>query len=692
MFSPIKWPALAAIVVLIQAGAAAAQDSRAAESAPASSPAKDVDALLKQLESTDCDEMAAAFDGLSKSDALVPNLERLLRSPNRTVLAWTMFRLIELGPAAKDSSEVVLRKLETLAHDDTLPELFIRALAAMDTPSTAIAESFKRTFRTKSGLELATPGFSFMTLFQHDRAGAWSVPVVAAVLESPDAYARMLAAKELGKYGPKALSAVPALLAALAADYPDKGKSKDPRADVIASSYGEKSADLFTKPRVTGWAPSEDSFFEYRNPYVWAIARIGPGARTAVKPLLEIAASGHVALRPDALRALATIAPANPDVHRLATSWVSHANPFLRLGAEDAVRILGPRAAGARKDLVKLLADARPYELRAIFRALEAVADPKPDLVGLVAAVKKPKPDGVSIAAALSLGMIDQPDAALLAALQEGLKSTHPALVCAAAYSLGRLVPPPAAAAKDLLAVLRKIEVDEDMMLWDATKAAFAIEALGRLGSASADARDRMLRMMREVKEQRWPVLTLSGLTEELIARTCWMIRQPPDALTSPVVVDAAVESDPPWFADWGLKPPAAGVVHWGYQPSPDHLILQFGAFPDLWADWSTVLQDGFAECVFLSIRREEEGLDVRLLDADHATLWALQRVPETRPSALYKLEARTKPGNLDTAERLDLDFRVRALKDEEHDGQHYPSYRWRGGFSLPNPFRKAPK
>jgi hypothetical protein len=690
--SSTRWPALAAIVVLIQAGAAAAQESRAPESAPASSPTNDVDALLKQLESPDPEEMEAAWDALSKSGALVPNLERLLQSPNRTLLAWTMFHLIELGPAAKGSSEVVLRKLETLRRDDSLPELFLRALAAMGTPPEAIAESFKRTLQAKSEVENFFPALSVRNLFNHDRAGAWSVPVIAAVLESSDDYARMLAAKELGRYGPKAVTAVPALLAALAADYPVKGKSKDPRADAIASSYGEKGSDLFTKPKASGWAPAEESFFEYRNPYVWAIARAGPSARTAVLPLLEIAANGHVALRPDALRALATIAPANSDVQKLATGWLSHPNPFLRLGAEDAVRILGPRAAGARKDLVKLLADARPYELRAIFRALDAVGDVKPDLVALVEAVKKPKPDAASIAAAHSLGMIDQPDAALLAALQEGLKSAHPALVCAAAYSLGRLVPTPAAAAKDLLAVLRKIEVDEDMMLWDATKAAFVTEALGRLGSASAEARDRMMRMMREIKAQRWPVLTLSGLTEELIARTCWMIRQPPDALTAPAVVDASVESDPPWFGDWAQKPPDAGVVLWGYQPSSDHLMLQFGAFPDLWADWSTVPEDGFAKSVVLSIRREEEGLDVRLLDRDFAVLWALQRAPETRPSALYRLEARSRPADLDTAERLDLDFRVREIKDLEHDGQRYPSYRWRGGFSIPNPFRKSPK
>jgi hypothetical protein len=562
----------------------------------------------------------------------------------------------------------------------------------METPPATIAESFKRTFQTHSGLEHASPAFSFGSLFRHDRGGAWSVPVIAAVLESPSDYARVVAARELGKYGSRALPAVPALLAALAADYPAKGKSKDGQADLIGSSYGEKSTDLFTKPRVTGWAPSEEAFFEYRNAYLWAIARAGPGAREAVKPLLEIAAGGHVALRPDALRALATIAPANPDVQKLATTWLSHPNPFLRLGAEDAVRILGTRVPGARKDLVKLLPDARPYELRAIFRALEAVGDARPDLVGLVAAVKKPKPDGASIAAALSLGMIDQPDAALLAALQEGLKSANPALVCAAAYSLGRLVPSPGAAAKDLLAVLRKIEVDEDMMLWDATKAAFLTEALGRLGSASADARDRMLRMMREVKGQQWPVLPLSGLTDELIARTCWMIRQPPEALTSPVVVDAAVESDPPWFADWALNPPDAGVVLWAHQPAADHLMVQFGSFPETWADWSTVPPPLFAESVFLSIRREEEGLDVRLLDPDLAALWALQRSTESRPSSLYRLEARTRPGNLDSAERLDLDFRVRALKDEEHDGQRYPSYRWRGGFSIPNPFRKGPK
>ena len=37
--------------------------------------------------------------------------------------------------------------------------------------------------------------------------------------------------------------------------------------------------------------------------------------------------------------------------------------------------------------------------------------------------------------------------------------------------------------------------------------------------------------------------------------------------------------------------------------------------------------------------------------------------------------------------ESRDLDFRTRELKPTDHE-----SFRWRGGFSIPNPFRKSPR
>ena len=77
--------------------------------------------------------------------------------------------------------------------------------------------------------------------------------------------------------------------------------------------------------------------------------------------------------------------------------------------------------------------------------------------------------------------------------------------------------------------------------------------------------------------------------------------------LTAPAVADASVESDPPWFADWALNPPDAGVVLWAHQPSADHVMIQYGSFPEAWTDWATAPRTYFDASVFLSIRREED-------------------------------------------------------------------------------------
>jgi hypothetical protein len=109
-------------------------------------------------------------------------------------------------------------------------------------------------------------------------------------------------------------------------------------------------------------------------------------------------------------------------------------------------------------------------------------------------------------------------------------------------------------------------------------------------------------------------------------------------------------------------------------------------------ADWSTVSRNAFDGSVLLTLRSEEDGVDLRVLEFDRAIAWALQRDTETRPTDLYKLECRRKPADIGSAERLDLDFRARQIKDAVHEGERYASYRWRGGFSIPNPFRTTRK
>src|SRR5262249_22877240 len=153
---------------------------------------------------------------------------------------------------------------------------------------------------------------------------------------------------------------------------------------------------------------------------------------------------------------------------------------------------------------------SRAYELRAIARAFEAIGwEDRPPVAALVSAVRKTKPDSSSFSAAHRLGLLEKPDASVIDALREGLKSRERRMVCLSTLSLGRLAPGSADAAPDLARLLASIELSEAMNVWDATKAFYAMEALGRLGSAASAALPTLTKMIRAIEKQYWGVLTV---------------------------------------------------------------------------------------------------------------------------------------------------------------------------------------
>jgi hypothetical protein len=164
------------------------------------------------------------------------------------------------------------------------------------------------------------------------------------------------------------------------------------------------------------------------------------------------------------------------------------------------------------------------------------------------------------------------------------------------------------------------------------------------------------------------------------------MIKPPSYSLEAALAPSPGIRTDPSWFADWGLDPPDGGCMLWEYQTTSGIRLLEFGSFPEMHADWSTVSRGAFDHSVFLALAKDGPGLTLRFLDDDRAIAWAKQQNTETRPDKLYTLECHMKPVDLDTAERIDLDFWVRGKEPDDL------SFRQRGGFSLPNPWRRPGK
>ena len=181
------------------------------------------------------------------------------------------------------------------------------------------------------------------------------------------------------------------------------------------------------------------------------------------------------------------------------------------------------------------------------------------------------------------------------------------------------------------------------------------------------------------------------GLGDHDLARACWTIRPPPDALTRHMTLVLKTWSEPAWWRD-GYADKRAGVVRWIHRLSPTYVVLEYGEMPDAWADWSTV-QDLSGEAVLLSLQRKDDGgddgVDIRLLDLDSAKKWAQQRETGTRFVDLYGLYSWRGLIDLDAAERFGVEFAVDLTAAPT---QERPNNVWSGGFSIPNPFRLAEK
>ena len=559
----------------------------------------------------------------------------------------------------------------------------VRAAGALGVPGERVIEALRESARRKpAGAKLVLAEFSPFDFHRYDLDGPWSLPLLIVGLESDDLLTRRLSAQEIGKYGRLAAVASAALLANIAREFP-RERTTDVLAKWVEVNYHDPgSARPSSARRTANFDRAELVFFEYRSEYLWALSRMGPAAKDVLPRVVDIGLNGHLVLRPDAIRTAAMIDTDGAAALDLAQRQLLSPNPLIRLGAVDAIRMLGPKAKAALPKLEGLLEDPRPYEVDALFRAIEAVGPgPQPEShSGLVIALRKRDPDVSSAIAAVRLGLIGVADTTVIGALREGFGSKDPKIACLCALSLGRVGAP---SAVPTLSAALTVDVRDRMDLWEAKKLACAIEALGRIGPPAAPALAGLGRIMRALQGRTLLWDRMAGLEERAVARAACLIRMPSYAIEARPVPDAMTRSDPPWCADWALDPPNPGVMVWTHQMAPDVLWMEYGQPPKMAADWSSGKSSAFDESMLLVVTRVAGGVNLRLIDWETACVWARQ-LAEPRPSARFALDAKMLPVDLEVAERIDLEFAARDMSAVSPINR-----RWRGGFSIPNPWRR---
>jgi HEAT repeat protein len=222
-----------------------------------------------------------------------------------------------------------------------------------------------------------------------------SVPVSVWVLRNaPEPEARWRAADALGKIGKDATPAGPALVAALSDGDPLVRR-------VAARSLGELAPDVADAvPALVALFPDIEA--------IRAVARFGPHAAPAVRPLLDHFANPDPAIRWQAARAVGKIGPpAVSAVPELARLLRSDPDPLVREHAAEALGDIGPPAADGIPALAKALRDPVARVRRDAVRALGQMGPAARGVLTEVrAAADDPDPD-VKAAATRAARLID---------------------------------------------------------------------------------------------------------------------------------------------------------------------------------------------------------------------------------------------------------------------------------------------
>ena len=372
----------------------------------------------KQLGSVDADALAAAARIITgkgpHATTPVPQLVLELKDPGAEVRMRAAMALGDIGLQAKEAVPALLA-----AADDK--NGLVRAL---------VAGALGKTGRGAKGVVPALIGMLGDEHREARRAAATGLgdigqadkPVLKALIatlgKDPDGAVRVDAAGALGQLGPKANSAVPALLLAL----------KDGYVQHHAAEALGKIGRSAVKPLIDLAARGDSD--KARLGGIQALGKLGALAKSAVPVLLKCLRDKSADVRNASARALPKIKPVEKEVVAALASRLEDKDRHVRTAAAGALGDVGPTARSAVPSLLTALKD---------------------------------EDWGVIQSAAIALGEIGVSEPSVISGLSRALRIRSSLVQMAATEALGKMPKAAAPAVPNLIAVLsdeRAVQVE----------------------------------------------------------------------------------------------------------------------------------------------------------------------------------------------------------------------------------------
>jgi HEAT repeat protein len=275
--------------------------------------------------------------------------------------AWALVRLDRDDQAVV--AEATMRILAGLqAEDVNARRAAARALAEINPSPEVVAPVLVKAIHDADPTVIANAVDALASL------GPKIVPRLINALKNKDL--RLHAARVLGRIGPEAKEAAPALAAAL-----DDAEGEYRREVQFAlGAIGPAAAPAV--PSLIESLDSDDD--QIRNSAVYALGRIGPAAKTSASALTKLLSSEDDFVRFSALWALVRIEPNDKQLAAAAVPamvvLLADSRELVRAEAATTLGELGPAAKAALPDLKKASADANPTVSAAAKQSIERIS------------------------------------------------------------------------------------------------------------------------------------------------------------------------------------------------------------------------------------------------------------------------------------------------------------------------------